>query len=102
MAFNRDYMSRAGGGPNAPGLFTYKTMDALTVVDASGYFGGTTDGQTIASTAQIGDTIFVTVVTNMGASNEALADAGNVVVITNASGVVDTTDETVQTITDSR
>mgnify|MGYP003679833953 CR=1 FL=1 len=83
MAFNRDYMSRAGGGPNAPGLFTYKTMDALTVVDASGYFGGTTDGQSIAS-------------------NEALADSGNVVVITNASGVVDTTDETAQTITDSR
>ena len=48
MAFNRDLMSRAGGGPNAPGLFTYKTQDAITVVDAAGYFGGTTDGQSLA------------------------------------------------------
>jgi hypothetical protein len=71
-------------------------------VDAAGYFGGTTDGQSIASTAQIGDTIFVTIVTNLGLSNEALADAAIVVVITNAAGVVDTTDQTAVTITDSR
>ena len=92
MAFNRKLMSRMGGSPAAPAVFTYKTEDTIATCDGSGYFND------LSSTAQIGDTIIITVVTNLGASNEALADQGSVIVITNAAGVVNTTDETTAVI----
>ena len=88
MAFNRDFMARQGGGGKAPTLWTYKTQDTLAVCDTAGYFNSQIDE------FQLGDTIFVSVVTNIGLSNEALSDQGALVVNSLAAAAVDTTDET--------
>ena len=92
------YFSPIGGQSargKAPARYSYKTEDALTTVDGAGYFNA------ISGLLKIGDIIDVIVVTNRGASNEALSDAGAVIVNANASGVVDTTNETAYTTTDS-
>jgi len=97
MAFNMQYLTLVGpsGNTEAGRNWRYKTEDVITAVDGAGYFNG-------ASTLlQIGDKIDTVIVTNIGAATEALADAGSVIVVSNASGVVDTTDQTVHTVTDS-
>lgn len=100
MAFLKANFATHGSGKRgiggAPVIHTYKTDDAITVVDAVGYFAS------IRTLLSIGDIIFVIVVTNLGASNEALADASIVVVKDKTTATVDTTDETALTITDSR
>lgn len=78
-----------------PVEYGYKTEDAHTAVDAAGYFNELSD------TLRVGDIIRVYVVTNRGASNEAISTIGDHVVVSNASGVVDTSNVNAYTLTDS-
>lgn len=98
VATDKKYFTPIGGQSargNAPAIWAYKTEDALATVDGAGYFNA------LSTILNLGDLIHVVVVTNRGASNEAVSDAGLVVVNANASGVVDTTNETALTTTDS-
>lgn len=98
MAFNIAYFGPIGT-PSKRGKFPmiwgFKTEQAHAAVDAAGYFN------TVSNLVSIGDLILVEVVTNLGASNEALSTIGWHVVNANASGVVDTTNVNVITLTDS-
>lgn len=54
MAFSRLALQRVGPqNATAPSIWTYATADALTAVDASGYFNDA------AANLQVGDFIFV-------------------------------------------
>lgn len=96
-AFNEQYLTLVGpdGNSEAGRTYRYKTEDVHASVDGAGYFNGASDR------LKIGDLIDVTVVTNIGASNEAVATYGRHIVLSNAAGVVDTSDVTVGTVTDS-
>jgi hypothetical protein len=85
----------AGGLQGAPKLHTYKTDDAVTVVDNAGYFN---DAYLHVS---IGDLVYVCVVTDLGVAAEAVADAGFFVVNAVTKGAVDVSDITNITVTDS-
>jgi hypothetical protein len=75
MAFDRSRLQCvANHGGNGPRLWTYKTTDALGTVDGAGYFNDAGD------ILKLGDIIFVLVVTNIDASNEAFSAAGITVV----------------------
>ena len=98
MAFIQKNFSPIGGQSKrgqAPAVYSYKTDDAHAAVDGSGYFDD------ISALLSIGDVIWVVVVTNLGASNEAMATYGHHLVLTNASGVVDCTNVTIGVMTDS-
>lgn len=86
--------ARPGIG-GAPARWSYKTNDALTAVRANGYFNA------VRMLLQIGDIIDVVVVTNLGAANEALSAAGQVIVINKSATAIDTTDATAFTVTNS-
>jgi hypothetical protein len=70
---------------DAPSLYSYKTTDSLATCQASGYFND------IKSVLSIGDSIKVEVVDAV-ASTAAVTDAGELIVKSNASSVVDTYD----------
>ena len=99
MAFVQANFGPVGGTSrrgNVPVVWAYKTDDAHAVVDGSGYF------DTMYANLSIGDVIWVTVVTNLGASTEAVATYGHHLVATiTAAGVVDCTNVTVGLMTDS-
>jgi hypothetical protein len=78
--------SKAG---NAPAMYGYKTADAIADVNTSGYFN------TLAQTLNVGDVIHC--VTSTGST----AVVTLVYVVSNASGVVDVTDGTTLSNTDS-
>lgn len=85
MAFNKDGLqlvasSKAG---KAPQFFTYKTNDAATVVDGSGYFNA------VASVMRVGDLVYV-----HAEANATAPTYGFHVVVSNANGVVDVTNAT--------
>ena len=98
MAFSKEHLNPIGGQSKrgkAPQIWAYKTEDAIATVDTAGYFdNGSTSNTGMRNVMSIGDLVHVVVVTNIDASNEAVADAGLVVVNANASGVIDTADET--------
>ena len=51
-------------------MWIYKTDDAHAAIDSAGYFdNGTTTNTGMRDMMNIGDVIFVVVVTNLGASN---------------------------------
>lgn len=80
----------------SPGFWAFKTADAITAVRVAGYFNPVRD------LLNIGDVIYVAVVTNLGASNEALSTASHLVVKDKpAGGNIDTTDQTALTVTDT-
>lgn len=89
--------SKAGTGvaKGAPAVWSYKTADTHATVDGAGYFNA------IRSNLNLGDIIFVFVVTNRGASNEALSTMGMHVVKDKSDTAVDTTNVTAITVTDS-
>jgi len=98
VATDMPYFGTIGGQSTrgkAPALYTYKTEDTHATVDGSGYFNK------LANTLSIGDMILVEVVTNRGASNEAVSTVGWHVVNANASGVVDCTNVTAISVIDS-
>jgi hypothetical protein len=101
MAFSRTRLSLIGnsGNSDAPRVWSYKTADAHATVDSAGYFNLAGDK------LKVGDIIHVVVVTNLGASNEAVATYGthivNSVVASNGAFVVDVSDVTVNVVTDT-
>lgn len=100
MAFNKENFSPIGGQSvrgigGAPAVWSYKTADTHATVDSAGYFNE------IRNLLSIGDVIFVSVVTNLGASNEALATYGTHAVINKSATAVDVTDVTAGTVTDT-
>lgn len=97
MALNKAYLALIGpdGNSNAGRHWRYATEDPLDTVNTEGYFNN------VADLLNVGDWIFCNVVTNQGASNEAMADAGIFVVLSNTSGVVDVGDQTDIGIADS-
>ena len=91
MAFNATgfvtYSASKRG--NAPSMYGYKTTDAIADVNTSGYFSS------LANTLEVGDIIHC--VTSTGTT----AVVTLVYVVSNASGVVDVTDGTTLSNTDS-
>jgi len=72
---------------NAPSMYTYTSADAIATVNTSGYFDDLSD------TLAVGDIIFV--------HDSATPTMSIVMVASNASGVVDVTDGTAISMTDS-
>lgn len=97
MAFIAKHLTPAGNQSNSdgPGLWTYKTEDTHAVVDTAGYFDDA------SSLLRVGDLIDVVVVTTIDADPEVVSTYGKHIVLTNASGVVDVSDVTVGTVTDT-
>lgn len=82
MAYNARNFVLAGpsGNGNSGRIWRYKTQDAVGT--SAGNLGGTGYFNEAASKLQLGDIIEYTVVTNQGASNEAVTHAGRYVVLT--------------------
>lgn len=100
MAFKRANFQPIGGQAargigGAPQMFSYKTDDAHAAVDTAGYFNE------VRSLLQIGDLIYVVVVTNLDLATEALSTAGYHVVKDKSTTTVDVTDVTALTMTDT-
>ena len=74
---------------NAPSLYGYKTTDTIADVNTSGYFN------TLTNTLEVGDVIHCVT------STSSTAVVTLVYVVSNASGVVDVTDGTTLSSTDS-
>lgn len=97
MAFSEAHLAIVGpaSNGNAGNTYRYKTEDTHADVDTEGYFNDASDR------LQVGDLIDVVVVTNIDASNEAVATYGRHIVLTNTGGVVDVSDVTVGVVTDT-
>lgn len=94
MAFNKTGWAPAGGQSKRGETvqsFNYKTQDVAATVKASGYFNE------VSGSLDTGDLITVLTVDGAG----AVVSVGIHVVITNANGVVDVSDPTVLTITNT-
>ena len=106
MAFAKTNLTPVGGQSSrgkAPQVWSYATTDALTTVDAAGYFdNGSTTNTGMRNFMKPGDIIHVVVVSDLSADPWTVSDAGTLVVLTNASGIIDTSNETALTLTDSR
>jgi hypothetical protein len=101
MSFKKANFQAIGGQSKrgiggAPQVFSYKTDDAHATVDVAGYFNE------VRTNLEIGDIIFVTVVTNLDAANETFSTYGTHAVIDKSATAVDVTNVTVGTATDSR
>lgn len=72
---------------NAPSMYTYTSADAIADVNTAGYFNDLSD------TLAVGDIIFV--------HDSATPTMSIVMVASNASGVVDVTDGTAISMTDT-
>jgi len=97
MAFVDGNLALIGntGVSKAPRMWGYKTDDAHAVVDTAAYFNNASDR------LKVGDILYVVVVTNLDASNEAVATYGSHIVLSNAAGVVDVSDVSVGVVTDT-
>ena len=76
--------SKAG---NAPQMWSYKSADAISTVNSEGYFNSASD------VLKVGDLIYV--------YDSNTATANLVVVLSNASGVVDVSDGQAITVADA-
>jgi len=93
MAYSSTNLQPIGGqakAGNAPQIWSYTTTDAHGTVDGSGYFNSA------ASVLKVGDLILV-VVTSSG----AVSTAGWHVVMTNTGSVVNVSDVTALTVTNT-
>lgn len=72
---------------NAPSMYTYTSADAIATVNTAGYFNDLSD------TLAVGDIIFV--------HDSATPTMSIVMVASNAAGVVDVTDGTAISMTDT-
>lgn len=72
---------------NAPSMYTYTSADAIATVNTAGYFNDLSD------TLAVGDIIFV--------HDSATPTMSIVVVLSNASGVVDVSDGTAISVADA-
>ena len=89
MAFSANGWNVIGAAKsgNAPSIYTYTSADAIATVNTSGYFNDLSD------TVAVGDVIFV--------HDSATPKLSIVMVASNAAGVVDVTDGTAISMTDS-
>lgn len=89
MAFSSSGWNVIGAAKkgNAPSMYTYTSADAIATVNTSGYFNDLSD------TLAVGDIIWV--------HDSATPTMSIVMVASNASGVVDVTDGTAVSMTDS-
>ena len=97
MAFLRANLNAAGGQSkrgSAPQLWTYWTDDAHATVDTSGYFNSASD------ILNIGDIIYVVVVDDPAAVT-SVTTYGTHIVLSNTGSVVDVSNVTVGTVTDT-
>lgn len=98
MAFTIANFQPLGGQAKrgaAPAHYTYATLDAATTVDGAGYFNE------VANILKPGDVIHrVTWSTAIGTGG-TVSNYGTHLVLTNAAGVVDVSNETDLTETDS-
>jgi len=94
MAFNSANFQPIGGqskAGNAPQVWSYTTEDTAATVDTSGYFNA------VASLVKVGDIIW-----RVTTSSGAVSTAGYHVVMTNTSaGVVNVSDTTASTVTNT-
>ena len=94
MAFDSAGFNAAGAqskAGNAPQMWTYTTTDAAATVDTSGYFNS------VSSLLKVGDLIW-----RVTTSSSAVSTAGwHVVMSVSAAGVVDTSDATAATVTNT-
>lgn len=94
MAFSMTGLNAIGGqskAGNAPQMWSYTTTDAAATVDTSGYFNS------VASVLKVGDLIW-----RVTTSSGAVSTAGwHVVMTISAAGVVDTSDTTAATVTNT-
>jgi len=96
FSFDNFCAGAVNGNSGAPRIHTCKTETALSSVDNAGFFNDARQH------LRKGDLIYVVVVTNLGESNEAVADAGLFVVNAVAAGAdVDVSDVTDIVVTDS-
>lgn len=97
MALDKSRLTLVGpdGNSNAGRIWKYFTEDALATVDTSGYFNDVSD------LLHVGDEINICVISDLTADPLVVSDAGKQIVMSNASGVVDTSNETAFTVTDS-
>lgn len=92
MAFDKAGLARIGGGTRgtttgAPQVWTYRTNDAITAVDASGYFdNGATTNTGMRNHMDVGDMIYV-----FGTADTTPTFGIVFVVSKSAAGVIDTT-----------
>jgi hypothetical protein len=93
MAFSATGLTLVAGSKagNAPQVWAYTCDDSATTVDTEGYFNS------VASLLKVGDLIY-RVTTSAG----AVSTAGWHVVLSNTGTVVDVSDTTALTVTDSR
>jgi hypothetical protein len=91
MAFDSTGFVTVGAAKrgNAPGIYAYKTTDAIADVNTAGYFND------LANTLEVGDLIYC--VTSTGGTAVCTLTQ----VLSNASGVVDVADGTTLAATDS-
>jgi hypothetical protein len=98
MAFTIANLQPIGGNGRrgvAPMHFSYATLDAAATVDTTGYFNNA------SSILSVGDVIHrVTWSTAIGAGG-TISTYGTHIVLSNAAGVVDVSDTTVGTVTDT-
>jgi hypothetical protein len=89
MAYSSDGFNVIGAAKkgNAPSMYTYTSADAIADVNTSGYFNDLSD------TLAVGDIIFV--------HDSATPTMSIVVVLSNASGVVDCSDGTTVSLADA-
>jgi hypothetical protein len=94
MAFSTTGFQPIGGqskAGNAPQVWSYTTTDTAATVDSSGYFN------TVNSLLKVGDIIW-----RVTTSSGAVSTYGTHIVMTiSAAGVVDTSDATVGTVTNT-
>ena len=94
MAFAQAGFNPIGGQSKAgaaPQMWSYTTTDAAATVDTSGYFNS------VASLLRVGDIIY-----RVTTSSGSVSTAGwHVVMSISAAGVVDTSDTTAATVTNT-
>ena len=97
MAFKIAFLGLVGPDGNDAGgrVWKYATEDSLATCDTVGYFNDAT------SLLRPGDKIDVAVVSDDTADPYTVSDYGALIVLTNAAGIVDTSNETAFVITDS-
>jgi len=97
MPFDGTYLTLVGpaGNSKAGRMWKYFTEDANTAIDGAGYFNSASD------LLGVGDTVQWCTINSLAADPLVVGNAGTVIVLSNAAGVVDTSDESALVITDS-
>jgi hypothetical protein len=85
----------------APQVFTYHTLDAHATVDTAGYFNGGVAYGGAYNLLERGDIIDVVVWATAIGTGGTVSTYGRHIVLDKASGVVDVSNVTVGTVTDS-